>query len=146
MEFDLSEHKPSRSRVKKEEHWIAKKIKYHPETRDFVTKYTPVIFIAVLLIVGVIFILEYNHWKRNDVKLPSICFSDAECGRGYMCYNYRGCSITPDGSVSCGDWAGDRKCHEKCMVDTDCGLNGVCEDVSMASGDMFSTYKLCMQG
>ena len=146
MEFDLSEHKPARSRVKKKEHEIAKKIKCHPGTRDFVAKYTPMIFIAVLLIVGVIFILEYNHWKKEDIKLPSICFSDTDCGTGYVCYNYRGCSITPGGGVSCGDWAGDRKCHATCMVDTDCGLKGMCEDVPMASGDMMFTYKMCMQG
>jgi hypothetical protein len=145
MEFDISKSRTARSRVKKEEHEIVKKIKCHPKTRDFVAKYTPVIFIVVLLIVGVIFILEYNHWKKEGIKLPSICFSDSDCGTGYLCYNSRECNITSEGT-SCGEWVGDRKCHATCMVDMDCGTSGTCEEVQMANGAMPWMYKMCMQG
>ena len=71
---------------------IAIGIKSNKTTRKMIVKYTPLAFVAILIVVTLIFVATYNNWKKFQYDTGKIqnaslmtCLADLECPIGQIC-------------------------------------------------------------
>jgi len=85
------------------------------------------------------------NWRCTGLIIEE-CESDDDCKNGYVCYNTKVCSMTPQGVVSCGEQQGDLRCHKSCENNGDCDLEQpYCTEVTFWSGDAGIPTKICMK-